>query len=104
MTGRMGVAARGILGLMLSVLAWAVSRSYVQLTGGEALLVGGLILSAVLCPSKRAGAWRIITPILLALTLLGFWFILRDRLADRNLVLVGVLVALTGLFAAGGKE
>ncbi len=100
----MKVAARGILGLTLGGLAWAVSRSYVQLTGGEALLVGGLTLSAVLCPSARAGAWRIITAMLLALTLLGFWYILRDRIADRNLVLVGVLVALTGLFAARGKE
>ncbi len=104
MTGWTAVAARSALGLLLGVLAWGLSRSYVQLSGGEALLVGGLTLCAVLCPSMRGGAWHIIAIILLALTLLGFWFILRDRLADRNLVLVGVLVALTGLFAARGRE
>ena len=39
MTGWMALAARSALGLLLGALAWGLSRSYVQLSGGEALLV-----------------------------------------------------------------
>ena len=97
------VAVRGALALLLGTLAWGVTRNYVQLADTEALLVAGLTAFAAMCP-PRAGVWRIITAVLLALTLLGFWYILRDRLADRNLVLVGILVALTGLLSHGRKE
>ncbi len=102
MTGRMQGAARGGLALLLGGLAWGVSHSYALLTGGQALLVAVLTGSAVLCPF-RSRPGRILAAPLLALTLLAFWYILHDRLADRNLVLVGLLVALTGLFATGVK-
>ena len=100
MTERMQVAVRGALALMLGALAWVVTRDYVMLTDRQALLVAGLTVFTVVC-RPRGRTWRIIAVLLLALTLLVFWYIMRDRLADRNLVLVGLLVALTGLLAAG---
>lgn len=94
---------RGALALLLAALAWRVTRDYALLPAGEAMFVALVTAFAVL-HRPRGGAGRKITALVLALTLSGFWFLLHDRLADRNLVLVGVLVALTGLLAAGGEE
>ncbi len=96
MTDRLRMFVRGVLALMLAFLAWGVSHNYAFLTGQEALLVAGLLAFAVMCPT-RTGAWRITAALALVVTLVGFWYILHDRLASRNLVLVGLLVALTGL-------
>lgn len=98
MTDWMQVTVRSVLALMLGALAWEVTHDYVLLTKREALLVGILTVSAGVCRPK--GAWRILTLLLLTVTLLGFWYILRDRMADRNLVLVGILAALTGFLAS----
>ncbi len=103
MTEWMRVAVRGTLALILGVLAWAVTRDYVLLADREALMIAGLTTFTVLC-RPRSRIWRIVTALLLVLMLFGFWYLLRDRLADRNLVLVGLLVALTGLLVSGMKN
>lgn len=103
MNERIRNLVRWALALLLAALAWRVTRDYALLSAGEALFVAGMTLLAVI-RRPRGGAWRFISAPLLALLLAGFWLILADRLADRNMVLVGVLTALTGLLTTGGED
>ena len=103
MNGRSRELLRWALALLLAALAWRVTRDYALLAAGEAGFVAAMTVLAV-ARRPHGGAWRVITALLLALLLGGFWFILADRLADRNMVLVGVLAALTGLLAVNRND